>query len=436
MARQPTSSGSAGSLGHPRLTEFGRVHRSAPQTCGLPERSGHDATAVGAWSHRATLMSSSSPRSILGRTVGTIVLFAVLGGVAYALYTWKQRQMTASQAAAAAMPEPAEAVEAADVELRAYTPLSTAIGTVRSLRSITLRNELAGTVREVHLETGAVVDEGDVLVQLDIAVESAQLEALRAEARLAASMLGRMERAQQSQGASAADVDRARAERDMADAQVARLEAVVAQKRIRAPFRARVGLVDLHVGQYLQPGTTITTLQGIADAVHVDFSVPQEIARQLQAGASIDVILAGTVEPVPAVIQAVDAQVDASTRNAVVRAALSGIDPLPRPGSSVRVRIPIAAERMVPSVPVSALRRGPDGNAVYVLEADAEGRLRSRQRRVESGTTVGGDVLILAGLEPGERVATVGSFKLREGALVHVVGRDPSAAGDRRESGR
>jgi membrane fusion protein (multidrug efflux system) len=164
--------------------------------------------------------------------------------------------------------------------------------------------------------------------------------------------------------------------------------------------------------------------------------VPQEIARQLQAGSSIDVILTGAAEPVPAVIRAVDAQVDAATRNAVVRAALTGIEPLPRPGSSVRVRIPIAAERMVPAVPVSALRWGPDGNAVYVLEADAEGRLRSRQRRVESGTTVGGDVLILAGLEPGERVATVGSFKLREGALVHVVQRDPSAASHQREDGR
>ncbi len=381
-------------------------------------------------------MFSPATRSILGRTVGTLVLFAVLGGVAYALYDGKLERMAASKAAAAAMPEPAEAVEAAIVARRAHTPLSTAIGTVRALRSITLRNELAGTVREVHLETGALVAAGAVLVQLDVAVESAQLEALRAEARLAASMLGRMERAQQSQGASAADVDRARAERDMADAQVARLEAVLAQKRICAPFPARVGLVDLHVGQYLQPGTTITTLQGIADSVHVDFSVPQEIARQLQAGSSIDVILTGAAEPVPAVIRAVDAQVDAATRNAVVRAALTGIEPLPRPGSSVRVRIPIAAERMVPAVPVSALRWGPDGNAVYVLEADAEGRLRSRQRRVESGTTVGGDVLILAGLEPGERVATVGSFKLREGALVHVVQRDPSAASHQREDGR
>ncbi len=371
-------------------------------------------------------MPSPTTRKVLGRIVGSVALFAVLGGVAYGLFVWKMGNIAASQAAAAAMPEPAEAVEAAEVALQSYTPLSTAIGTVRALRSITLRNELAGTVREVHLETGALVNEGDLLVQLDVAVETAQLEALKAEARLAATMLGRMERAQQSQGASEADVDRARAERDMAEANVARLDAIIDQKRICAPFTARVGLVDLNVGQYLQPGTEITTLQGVADSVHIDFSVPQEIARALREGQPIDVLLASGQDPVQATIRAVDAEVDATTRNTVVRAELAGHDPLPRPGSSVRVRIPIAEERALPAISVNALRRGPDGNSVYVLEKDAEGHLRSHQRRVESGTTVAGMVLIHAGLKPGELVATLGSFKLREGALVNVV--DPNAA--------
>jgi membrane fusion protein (multidrug efflux system) len=233
-------------------------------------------------------------------------------------------------------------------------------------------------------------------------------------------MLGRMERALESQGASAADVDRARAERDMALAQVRRLEALIEQKRLRAPFRARTGLVDLHPGQYLEPGTAMTTLQGIDEAVHIDFSVTQDIATRLAVGTAIEVVLAAGEAPRSATVVALDARVDATTRSALIRAELRGADPLPRPGASVRVRVPVAPESEVLVVPVSALRRGPAGDTVYVLETDPDGNLRAHQRRVVSGSALGDEVIITAGLEAGVRIATNGSFKLREGVLVHV----------------
>jgi len=268
------------------------------------------------------------------------------------------------------------------------------------------------------LETGQLVDEGALLVERDVAVEQAQLAALEAEARLAETMLGRMERALEQQGASAADVDRARAQRDMATANVARLEAIIQQKRLRAPFPARVGLVDLHVGQYLEPGTQITTLQGLDDAVHVDFAVTQEVATRLSVGTPIDVVVAHGTPPVKAKIVAMDARVDMTTRNTWIRAELRGVDPLPRPGASVRVRVPVAPERMVNVVPVSALRRGPDGSSVWILLADDKGAMRAHPRRVISGTVIGDDVVIESGVEVGETVAAAGSFKIKyEGML-------------------
>jgi membrane fusion protein (multidrug efflux system) len=358
--------------------------------------------------------------SVRRRIAGSLLLLAVLAGAALALDAWKRGHRAAAAAAAAAMPEPAESVEAAEVRMRPFTRTSTAIGTVRALRSITLRNELPGTVRTVHLETGRIVEAGELLVEQDVAVETAQLGALEAEARLAASMLGRMERALESQGASAADVDRARAERDMALAQVRRLEALIEQKRLRAPFRARTGLVDLHPGQYLEPGTAMTTLQGIDEAVHIDFSVTQDIATRLAVGTAIEVVLAAGEAPRSATVVALDARVDATTRSALIRAELRGADPLPRPGASVRVRVPVAPESEVLVVPVSALRRGPAGDTVYVLETDPDGNLRAHQRRVVSGSALGDEVIITAGLEAGVRIATNGSFKLREGVLVHV----------------
>jgi membrane fusion protein, multidrug efflux system len=353
------------------------------------------------------------------RLVASFLLIAVLLGIGIGLYLWKKGSIAAAEAAGASQPEPAWAVESFEAAPRSFARATTSIGTVKALQSITLRNELAGTVRKVDLRTGQIVEQGAVLVELDVTVEQAELQALEAEARLAASMLARMEQAQQSQGASAADVDRARAESDMAAANVARTQALIERKRVLAPFRAHVGLVDLHVGQYLEPGTTLTTLQGVADAVHIDFAVTQEVAALLQVGGEVEVPHDG--QQVVAKIVAMDARVEQQTRNTTIRALLQGVTPLPQPGSSVRVRVPVELPQDVVVVPVSALRRGPGGDHVFVIGAVPDGKLRVSMRRVVAGPSIGDEVILKSGVAVGDRIAAAGSFKLYEGALVNVV---------------
>ena len=365
-------------------------------------------------------MSTSRLPAIVRRTAASLLLLLAVAGAAIGLAVWKNNHQEAAAAAAAAQPEPAWAVLADEVRTRPHARSTTTIGTVRALQSITLRNELAGTVHQVAMQTGQVVDAGAVLVELDVTVEQAELAALEAEARLAASLLGRIEQAMKSQGASAADVDRARAQQDMALANVERTKALIERKRLRAPFPARVGMVDLHKGQYLEPGTTITTLQGVDHAVHVDFAVPQDTAARLAIGGDVEIGTAGYAEPIKARIIAIDARVESATRNTWLRALLAGDGPLPQPGASVRVRTPVEAVRDVLVVPGSALRRGPGGDHVFVLAKAPDGRLRAGMRRVDSGATLGDDVVIDTGVKAGELVATVGSFKLFEGALVHL----------------
>lgn len=367
--------------------------------------------------------------SFLRRTVASVVLLAVAVGAAVSIAAVKHRQQAAAAAAAGMQQEPAEVSQAALVHTHPYARATTAIGTVRALQSITLRNELPGTVRKVALTTGQVVEPGTVLVELDVTVEEAELHALEAEARLAESMLSRMEQAQKNQGASAADVDRARAQHDMAAANVKRVEALIDRKRIRAPFRARVGMVDLHPGQYLDPGAMITTLQGVDEAVHIDFAVTQDAAAALHLGDEVEIRANGSDEPTKAKIVAIDARVDANTRNTTIRALLQGVPLLPAPGSSVRVKAPVEAPHDVLVVPVSALRRGPGGAEVFVLVED-KGQTRAHSRRVQSGTVLGDDVVIHDGLKVGERVATDGSFKLRENVLVIVPPVQTPAGGD------
>ena len=357
----------------------------------------------------------TSNRSWL-RSAVLLLTLVVTGTV---LAAWKHASIRRADAAAASQPEPMASITAAAAERRLYRPTATAIGTVLALNSITLRNELPGTVHDVMLTPGRIVEAGTILVALDVSVEQADLEAQTAQADLAATTLARLERLRQAQAASEEEVEQARAARDVAVAQIARTKAIIARKTIRAPFRARVGLADLHPGQYLNEGTELTTLQGVDAAANVDFTVSQDVASSLRPGEAI-AVYADDGQPIEARIVAVDARIDPLTRNALVRARITRRSPAP--GASVRVEVPVAPPTSIVAIPVSALRKGPGGDHVFVIATDSTGKSRVHDQPVQSGTMVGDEILILNGLTAGQRVATSGSFKLREGELVVVAG--------------
>ena len=347
---------------------------------------------------------------------GSAVLLGTLAITAGGLIAWKHASVRRADAAAASQPEPIESVTSAVARERSYRPTTTSVGTILALNSITLRNELAGTVRQVALVPGQVVDAGTVLVGLDVSVEEAELQAEQAQADLAATSLARLEVLRQAQATSQEEVDQARAARDVALAQLARTRAIIAKKTIRAPFRARVGISDVHPGQYLNDGTELTTLQGVDAATNVDFTVAQAVAAELRPGEPVAVFAADDPRPMTARIVAVDAKIDPTTRNALVRARISSH--APAPGASVRVEVPVGPETKVVSIPVSALRKGPGGDHVFLIAADSTGKSRAHEQPVQAGPVLEDEVVVLHGLTPGQRVATSGSFKLREAVLV------------------
>jgi len=362
-----------------------------------------------------------SPRSGPSRTsgrLGSALLIAAVIAAGAGLAAWKSADLHAQDEKSKVHYEPTETVTFGVATAREHVDTTTSIGTVRALRSVVLQNELSGTVREVQLAPGQIVEQGALLVALDVSVEEAELAAQEARAALAETLLGRMERASQKAGASEADVDRAKAELDVARAEVARTKAVIERKTIRAPFRARVGLADLHPGQYLTEGSVLTTLQGLDEAVHIDFSVPQSVAAGLREGERVEVTAAGHPEPLSATIVALDARIDPATRNALVRARIDDLEAAPAPGTSARMSVPIGAPRNVLTVPVNSLRKGPGGDHVFVVETDAEGHERAHARNVVAGTVLGEEVVIESGLAEGDRVVASGSFKLRDGVLV------------------
>ena len=363
------------------------------------------------------------------RSAVLVAATVVLGG---GVFAWKYVSAQGSaEAAAAARMEPAEVVTEAVAGAREYRGATTSIGTVLATRSITLRNEVPGTVRLARLVAGQVVDAGTVLVALDVSVEEAELRALVARAELAQTTLERQQRMAERRAVSAMDLDNARAARDVALAEVERTRALIARKTIRAPFRAVVGIADVHAGQFLEAGALLTTLQGVDDAANVDFAVAQAVAAGLRAGDRLEVF-AGADESaaLAARIVAVDARIDPDTRNAMVRARVEDGATL-APGASVRVRVPVGSAQQAVVVPVSALRKGPQGDHVFVLAEGKSGEVRASVRPVQAGPVLGDEVVILEGLAAGERLAATGSFKLRDGALVSVAAATPQVTAAR-----
>lgn len=337
---------------------------------------------------------------------------------------WKVQANQKANAAAANQPEPMESISVAIAKSREHRRTTTSIGTIVATRSITLRNELPGTVREVMFTPGQIVEAGTVLVALDVSVEEAELKAQEAQAALADTLLARMERGVQHRATAQMELDRARAEREVAQAQIARAKAVIGRKTIRAPFRARAGLADVHPGQYLEAGTLLTSLQGIDTGAFIDFMVTQQVGQVLKEGLEIEVVT-GSGSNLVATISALDSRADSTTRNTMVRARIADAQALPPPGASLPVRVPVGEPFTGVAIPVSALRKGPGGDHVFTIKADAQGKTRAHTTPVQAAAVLGDEVLIISGLQAGDQVAASGSFKLREGVLVALAPAGP-----------
>lgn len=356
---------------------------------------------------------------MLRQIAGWLVLLVAVAGISMGLGYYKYREIEAARVAAAATPEPASAVGLGHSREGSWTPSTRAIGTVVAKRQLEIRNEIAGTIAELGFTSGSIVEEGQVLVQFDVRQEKQALAAAEADARLAKLTLERREALRNSSAFSQQEFDKAREENAAAIARANNLEVAIDKKRIVAPFRARIGITNLQPGAYLDVGTRIATLQGVDADTFVDFSLPQDSAVLLKAGStvalqSVAIPNGGSAE---AKIVAEDDSVDRANRTVRFRAVATGLGEVMRPGIFVDVIAGTGKEEKVVVVPLSAVRRSPYGQHVFVVGVE-DGKLRARQRVVETGPVIGQDIAIGKGLAVGERIATSGSFKLNDGALL------------------
>jgi membrane fusion protein (multidrug efflux system) len=306
-----------------------------------------------------------------------------------------------------------------------FEPTIPGVGTVVAAQGVTMSTEVGGTVSRIAFESGSKVEAGDLLIELDYTTEEAQLRSAEATAELAQLNLTRSRELSSTNTISQADLDAAEAQAKQAKAQVENLKAVIAKKAIRAPFAGRVGIREVNLGQYLNPGAPIVSLQSV-DPVYVDFSLPQQhlarISDGMVARVASDAVKGRTFE---GRLSAVNTVIDSATRNLRLRATLANSDGMLRPGMFVGVTLVEPNTRTALTVPGTSVLYAPYGDSVFVVEEkkdEAGGQTQKviRQQFIRLGEPLGDFATIVDGLKPGETVVSSGVFKLRGGMPVEI----------------
>jgi len=311
--------------------------------------------------------------------------------------------------------------EAKSVEWHSYI---NAIGTLAPVEGTTLSADADGIVSRIIAESGAAVKAGDLLVELDTSVETAQLAAAQARAELARISLERSKDLWDRNATSKAEFDAADAGYKQAQAEIAALNAQIAKKQVRAPFDGRVGIRLANAGQFVARGKPLLPLQKL-DPIYVNFNVPQRFLPAVVPGQEVQVhIDAFPQHPFIGKITATNSEVDAATRNLSVQATLSNPEELLRSGMFAHVEVELKGSEKQIVVPATAIAYASYGNSIFIVEKmkgeDGKEFLGVRQQFVKLGATRGDLIAIAEGLKPGEQIVTSGVFKLRNGVPVQI----------------
>ncbi|HBE67417.1 MAG TPA: efflux transporter periplasmic adaptor subunit [Planctomycetaceae bacterium] len=358
-----------------------------------------------------------SAKTLYGSLLLLLAVAVALGAIAYIKY--QQIQAAMAQPPPPEMPVAVSLFEAVSTTVRRKT---TVVGTVLAPRTVTLRNEESGTVTEVLMQPGGRVKSGETLVIMDTRVEQAQLDAALATLTESKSNLSRAERLAESSAVSREVLDAATASLARSKAEVSRLEAIIERKQLLAPFEARVGLFQLHTGQYLDVGSELVTLEGTDEFLLVDFAVPAHVADTLSVGSEVAMRASRGGTVLPARIDAMDSRADAESRLLTMRAKLQSPPATLLPGDSVLVTVAYGEPQPVTLVPQTAVRRGPSGESVFVARAVGdEGALRAVSIPIVTAANDGQRSQVVRGLAAGDQVVSDGSFKVQEGSLLKAV---------------
>ncbi len=382
---------------------------------------------------------ASKPRKALKILIVILGLLALVGTLGFIKFSQISSLMKMGEDYKKAGPPP-ESVGSGVSKKEVWQGQVSAVGTIAPVKGVALSNDSPGVVSKISFESGQLVKEGQVLVELDTSVERAQLASAVVRHDLAVVNVNRSRALVKEQvtSQSQVDTDEANAKSAATDAQT--IQAQIARKIVRAPFSGRLGIRAVNVGQYLNPGTTLSVLQAVG-AVYVDFSMPQQQLDTMKVGMPVKVAIEGSSDPaLDGTVAAVDPTIDSATRMIKLRATVPNADDKLHPGMFANVAVVLPDQGAVVTIPQTAVVHASFGDSVFVIEdkkADSPGTRttpagkpvkNARQQFVRLGQSRGDFVAVLDGVKEGQELVTAGAFKLRNNSPIVVdntVNTDP-----------
>ncbi|HKB00305.1 MAG TPA: efflux RND transporter periplasmic adaptor subunit [Methyloceanibacter sp.] len=381
--------------------------------------------------------------------IAATIVGLFLAGLAYFNLVFKPKMM--GEFMAKMVPPPAT-VTSEVARIENWTDRMHAIGTLVAMEGVEVAPQVAGLVTEYFFDSGDDVEKGAKLVKLDTSVEEAELADNKATLTQANIDYERQKNLVEKGAVSQATLDQTIAKRDSALADVQRVEAIIAQKNITAPFAGRLGLRYVEKGQYVPAGQRLVLLQAL-DPIWVDFPVPETTVGKFGIGSTVE--LAADAFPdrsFKGEVEAFDARLNQDARTLMVRAKVPNPDRTLMPGMFANVTVLAGGQKEYVTVPRTAVSYGLYGDSVWVVKsgtpepavtptptassepvtaavaADAAPtgaippapKLTVERRFVRVGSTQSDRAAILEGVKEGEEVVTSGQLKLQPGATVKV----------------
>jgi multidrug efflux system membrane fusion protein len=361
-----------------------------------------------------------SRRMVLWLAFMVLLMAVVLGGL-YAFNSFRSHAI--ADFFAHNRPPPA-IVAMTTAESEAVPHFLTGIGSIAAVHQVTIASQIGGAVTQIMFAAGETVAAGQPLVQIDDGPEQGDLRNFEAQQRYYALTLRRNQELLAKSVVSQSTVDQTQSQLDQADAGIAKTKALIAQKLIRAPFPGKLGVRLVDLGQYVAPGTAMVSLTDLRQ-LYVNFTLPEQNAAALTQGQEVEF----TVDAYPgqsfkAKINAIEPQVTADTRTIKLQAVTDNPDGKLLPGMFASVHVVLPPQPDVITVPETAVENTLYGDSVYVVHqdgADAKGQpvLKAKRVPVKTGEHIGARVVVLSGVQAGDRVVALGQNKvLFDGAAV------------------
>jgi membrane fusion protein, multidrug efflux system len=324
---------------------------------------------------------------------------------------------------------PPTPVTVADAKSEVIPNLLTAVGDLAAVHQVNVTPDVSGRITDIMFTAGATVKSGSPLVQLFDAPDQGDLASFKAQAIGAQLALDRAKQLAARQFGPQSTVDAAQATYDQASAGIAKTEAIISQKMVRAPFDGELGVRHVEVGQYLTAGTQIVSLTDLS-TLYANFTVTEKDSAALKVGQTVRILVdAYRGRNFEGKITAIEPQIATDTRNIRVQATIENPEHILKPGMFTTTTVVLPDKPAVVTVPETAVDYTLYGDAVFLVTEkkadDGKTSLVVVRTFVVTGNRVGGRVEILSGVKPGDRVVAVGQIKLQSGAAV-AISPDPT----------